>query len=132
MGILPLSIEDKVLKFLGSPRSDYNDILCADASDVSVLELALTTLLERRGKPASWQCGLLENISQQSRFMKLLGGLTKTLGARLELALEDECLSVQLSPENKPKPRLTSCGNLKKKILPILTPGTQPLVRKCK
>jgi len=104
VGILPLSVENGVLQFLGSPRSDYNDILCADGQDSSILEIALKTLLEDRSRKVFWNHALLEGVPEQSQLAALLGGLSKTIKARLHFVAERECLSASLSPDKKNEP----------------------------
>ena len=99
VGILPLSIENGVLGFLGSPRSDYNDILCDVGADSTVLEIALTTLLEEQNRAVSWKWAMLANVAEQSRLAALLIGLPTALRARLKLVFGIECFSIALSSE---------------------------------
>src|SRR5438093_4031941 len=46
LGILPLVRRGERIEFLGSPDSDYNDLLCEEGFEAPVLETALNFLLQ--------------------------------------------------------------------------------------
>lgn len=79
--ILPLAIEDGVLRFMTAPAADYNDMLAAaDAPP----DLLLAALLEELCDPGlGWRRCLLENIPDDSNFAAGAAGLPRALQSRL-------------------------------------------------
>jgi len=72
VGIWPLALNNGCLGPVGTPHSDYNDILCSpeDAEDI------LGAVLERLGeKPYSWKKGQVENIPQSGNLWRAAWGL---------------------------------------------------------
>jgi CelD/BcsL family acetyltransferase involved in cellulose biosynthesis len=66
VGILPLVINRRRLQFLGSPESDYADILCRDPHTVAVLTSALQALQEEIG----WREVVLDALPAHSRIVR--------------------------------------------------------------
>lgn len=91
VGILPLVVEGKTLRFLGSPHSDYNDMLCEHGDTACVLETALRALFQ---KPIPWDRCVLENVSERSSIVTHLDKLSGRLRSRLHLSFSGNCPSV--------------------------------------
>ena len=93
IGILPLVAERGTLRFLGDPRSDYNDVLCEPGLGAEVLGPALRAL---SAAPSPWHHCLLNNLPEDSQVMAQLAGLGRETRLRTYLAVAVPCPSVDL------------------------------------
>ena len=66
-GILPLVRRGNRLEFMGSPQSDYNDLLCEERDAAEVLEAALDCLLHWQG---DWEFCALDKLPSHSRIVR--------------------------------------------------------------
>ena len=66
VGILPLFRDGRTIRFLGTPRSDYNDFLCDDPEPAVVIAEALNSL---RDMTFPWTTAELDNLRQGSPFV---------------------------------------------------------------
>ena len=85
LGILPLVRRGERIEFLGSPDSDYNDLLCEEGFEAPVLETALNFLLQ---SPIQWKSGLLNNIPEHSRIIRTIPALSPKTRRHLQLAFQ--------------------------------------------
>ena len=93
LGILPLAVHAGILRFLGSPRSDYNDIVCEEFSAAAVLERALDDLLQL----ATWNRCILDNVSELSRIARYLPLLPPRLKSHLQRFVASPCPTITLN-----------------------------------
>ncbi len=92
-GILPLIKDARgKLRFLGSPESDSNDLLCAPGDAPAVLEAALPVLLEFPG----WNSGSLENLPADSRLAAGMAALPWRFRKHLQLVYRCPSPAIQL------------------------------------
>ncbi len=97
VAILPLVIEDQVLKFAGSPRSDYNDVLADPARAGDVIPHAFEAL---RNLPETWTHGQLENIPESSPLRSAEKQIRSAIGGYVKFSLSTMCPRVCFdSPE---------------------------------
>ena len=96
VGILPLAAERDTLRFLGDPRSDYNDMLCDPDMGPEVLESALGVLCTA---PVPWRRCILSNIPESSNIIAHLSQITRQKGLLLQLTHETICPFVDLSSD---------------------------------
>jgi CelD/BcsL family acetyltransferase involved in cellulose biosynthesis len=82
VGLVPLVQRGGVIEFLGSPDSDYNDLLCESGAAVPVLETALEYL---RQSPLAGESISLEKISEQSKIVRGMESLPAGLRRHLQL-----------------------------------------------
>jgi CelD/BcsL family acetyltransferase involved in cellulose biosynthesis len=109
-GILPLAVDGDTLRFLGDPRSDYNDMLCDPGMGPDLLESALGILSET---PVPWRHCILSNIPDSSNIIAHLPQIARRKGLLLRLTHEATCPYVDLSSDAD----LILDGILKKKSL---------------
>lgn len=95
-GILPLFAEGDTLRFLGDPRSDYNDMLCDPDMGPEVLESALSVLCTA---PVPWHRCILTNIPESSNIISNLSRITRQKGLLLQLTHEAYCPFVDLTSD---------------------------------
>lgn len=93
VGILPMVLEGRLLRFLGTPGADYNDLVCADGTSAEVLKAALLALAQL---PTPWTECILENVSDQSQLMGQLHELPPHLRSRVQLTSRTPSPSVVL------------------------------------
>jgi CelD/BcsL family acetyltransferase involved in cellulose biosynthesis len=98
LGILPLAAERRCLQFIGAPRSDYNDLLCAESDAVEVLEAAFTALL-KRGIP--WDLCRLENLPHHSNIVKYYKAVKVPPRCHLQLWFRDFAPTLEMSAAHK-------------------------------
>ncbi len=94
VGILPLVAEGRTLRFLGSPRADYNDVLCLPEYAARVLDAGLRSVWTL---PFAWNRCVLENVPAHSSIVAHLDKLPSDLRARIHLSFSSHCPSVRLS-----------------------------------
>jgi CelD/BcsL family acetyltransferase involved in cellulose biosynthesis len=93
VGILPLALEDRTLRFLGAPHADYNDLLCENGFGPAALERALDALAQLS---LPWDRCLLENLAEESRLVAALDRLSPGLRGRLKLTVSGNCSALDL------------------------------------
>jgi len=98
VGILPLAAERRCLRFIGAPRSDYNDLLCAESDAVEVLEAAFTALLKLG---ISWDLCRLENLPQHANIVKYYNDVKVPPRCHLQLWFRDVTPTLKMSAANK-------------------------------
>jgi CelD/BcsL family acetyltransferase involved in cellulose biosynthesis len=111
IGILPLIKSGKMLRFIGAPRSDYNDLLCAEPGAPAVLEAALSALLTVK---TSWDYCCFENLPENSILLKYYPQLSSRLQKQFKLLFHAPCPTLLL-PVDEKEQILTSL--MKKKSL---------------
>jgi CelD/BcsL family acetyltransferase involved in cellulose biosynthesis len=111
IGILPLIKSGKMLRFIGAPRSDYNDLLCAEPGAPAVLEAALSALLTVK---TSWDYCCFENLPENSILLKFYPQLSSRLQKQFKLLFHAPCPTLLL-PADEKEQILTSL--MKKKSL---------------
>jgi len=100
VGIVPLALRRNNLQFLGSPASDYNDVLCYEERTAEVLRSAFDALLH---SPVRWTSCILDNVPADSRMMRSIGTLPGEVRKRLQLHFKSPCPTILLNgkPEGK-------------------------------
>ena len=88
VAILPLAREGDLVRFLGSPDSDYNDVLCRNDAGAEALETALRALLD---ETTGWTRCELQNIWDDSRIFAHIDEVASSVRARLHLAFRSRC-----------------------------------------
>lgn len=96
VGLLPLSLEGRTLRFLAAPEADYNDLLVDSSSAASVLAVALETLLA--AESPSWQRCVLENVPEDGNLALALESLPRRLRARVAWGWASPCPALMLEP----------------------------------
>jgi CelD/BcsL family acetyltransferase involved in cellulose biosynthesis len=94
VGILPLARKGRVLRFLGDPRSDYNDLLCAPDTGDRVFSEAVRALADLA---VSWQIGELRNVSENSIIAATLPQAAASIPISMRLSPGSVCPRVDLS-----------------------------------
>ncbi len=88
IGILPLVMGGRCVRFLGHSASDYNSLLCEPNRESDVVSAALRGLLRWQG---GWDQLLLENVPEHSRLAEALGGISDELHHRISVRRGDPC-----------------------------------------
>jgi CelD/BcsL family acetyltransferase involved in cellulose biosynthesis len=101
-GILPLVRRGKRLEFLGSPHSDYNDLLCEERDAAAVLEVALDSLLHWQG---DWEFCTLDKVPSHSRIVRYWRGLPSSQRKRLQLIFLCPCPTILLNEDRGAMPK---------------------------
>lgn len=91
VGIWPLALNCGLLQPVGTPHSDYNDLLCHPADAREVLAAALTVL---RAKSFSWRKGAVENIPEGGNLWLAASGLIGEGRSGLYLARGSTCSKI--------------------------------------
>src|SRR5208282_3597967 len=91
--ILPLVERGGTLRFLGSPQSDYSDMLCCHARPAQLLAMALEALL--RSAP-EWKECILSNLRPDSHMVRAWSELPSQLRRHLQLGTTHSCLTIPL------------------------------------
>jgi CelD/BcsL family acetyltransferase involved in cellulose biosynthesis len=104
VGIVPLALRGNNLQFLGSPASDYNDVLCYEDRTAEVLRSAFEALLH---SPVRWTSCILDNVPEHSRLMRFMGTLPSEVRERLQLHFKSPCPTILLNgkPDGKANTR---------------------------
>ncbi|MDF1845401.1 MAG: hypothetical protein P1U77_28660, partial [Rubripirellula sp.] len=99
VAILPLALDSKTLRFIGAPRSDYNDLLCRNGFEESSLKAFLAFLL--RVEPSWTQC-VFGNVPEDSTLLSALSNneLEKEVNIVRERA--STCLTLNLACMSQP------------------------------
>jgi len=95
-GILPLVRRGSRLEFLGSPHSDYNDILCEERDAAAVLEVALDSLLRLQ---ADWDYCALDKLPSHSRVVRYWRQLPPRQRKHLQLTFLCPCPTIILNED---------------------------------
>ena len=96
VGILPLVRRGSRLEFLGSPHSDYNDILCEERDAAAVLEVALDSLLHLQ---ADWDYCALDKLPSHSRVVRCWRQLPPRQRRHLQLTFLCPCPTIMLNED---------------------------------
>jgi CelD/BcsL family acetyltransferase involved in cellulose biosynthesis len=91
VGILPLVREGTLLHFLGSPDSDYTDILCEESRRIDVVAAAFGVLLHAE---PSWSRCRIDNLPESSRIARSIGQLPERLRKRLGVLPKASCPAI--------------------------------------
>lgn len=92
VGILPLIRDHTTVRFLGTPGTDYCDILCREELAPIVLRMALKSLLKMRG----WRTCRLDNLRDDSQLFRHLGSLPVAIQNRIQVLPETHRSSLLL------------------------------------
>ena len=93
-GILPLVRRGNRLEFMGSPQSDYNDLLCEEHEAGEVLEAALDGLLHCQG---GWEVCALDKLPAHSRIVRHWRELPARQRKHLQLTFLCPCPTILLN-----------------------------------
>jgi CelD/BcsL family acetyltransferase involved in cellulose biosynthesis len=96
VGILPLATDGDTLRFLGDPRSDYNDMICAPDAGHETLESALDILCKSN---LPWRRCILANVPERSNIVTQFPHITRPKGMLLHLTHEATCPFVDLTSD---------------------------------
>jgi CelD/BcsL family acetyltransferase involved in cellulose biosynthesis len=83
VGILPLVQRGETIEFLGTPESDYNDVVCEEGYAAPVLEVGLQFLLLQA--PFRWRYAVLEKVPAHSRIVRCTPALSPKIRRHLQL-----------------------------------------------
>ena len=97
IGILPLTLKDGTLQFLGSPLSDYNDVICADECVTEVMSAAFNALLRSQ---QHWKACVMDNVAAHSRLARHLPQLQAPLRRHFCTSFRCPCSTILMSPEH--------------------------------
>ncbi len=95
IGILPLVRRGGTLEFLGSPESDYNDVLCAEADAAAVMEAVIEFMA---GGALNWQSAVLMNVPADSRIARAIPSLSRAATRHLQMVYWCPCPAVTVDP----------------------------------
>jgi CelD/BcsL family acetyltransferase involved in cellulose biosynthesis len=95
IGILPLTLKDGTLQFLGAPLSDYNDVICADEYVAEVMSEAFSALLRAQ---QHWKACVMENVAGHSRLVRHLPELPASLRQHFSTAFRCPCSTILMEP----------------------------------
>lgn len=84
--ILPLVQRRGTLRFLGTPESDYSDMLCSHSSPVQPLTVALHALMA-----GEWKQSVLENLRKDSQLVQTYPLLPREIRRLMRLEVADTC-----------------------------------------
>jgi CelD/BcsL family acetyltransferase involved in cellulose biosynthesis len=93
IGILPLMVEGRVVRFVGDPATDYNDLLCDPERAPRVFEAAIRALDEA---PVPWDFCALDNVSEASLILGARNDLAEDFQRRIESSVSALCPAVAL------------------------------------
>jgi CelD/BcsL family acetyltransferase involved in cellulose biosynthesis len=99
VGVLPLVRYNNRLIFFGDPGSDYNDILCENATSPEILQCLLKALCN--ASPGAWKCATLANVPQRSLLLSSIAQLPSQWGSHFVKIEGQACSSVILDDENR-------------------------------
>lgn len=88
IGVLPLVLRDRRLRFLGYSASDYNVILCEPSRRYEVLHQALLALFQNR---TTWDVLTLENAPESQALAGLIADLPVSVRRRIVAAPRTPC-----------------------------------------
>ena len=91
--ILPLVERGGTLRFLGSPQSDYSDMLCCHPRPAQFLAIALEALL---WSAPGWKECILSNLRPDSHIVRAWSELPSQLRRHLQLRVRHSCLTIPL------------------------------------
>ena len=92
VGILPLAHHGDRLRFLGSPHSDYNDLLSLPEPATNILGAAIEALLRDAKR---FNVAILENVPDGSRLARGLQGLEPGLRSKCSISVSSSCPSTR-------------------------------------
>lgn len=98
VGILPLVLKDDELQFLGTPESDYNDVICRREHTEAVVHAFVRYLLKM---PARWRSGFFANVAASSQLNQALQQLPGDLKRHFQTVFYMECPTIQLGHDRE-------------------------------
>ena len=111
VGILPLTLQDRTLQFLGSPLSDYNDVICADECATEVMSAAFNALLRAR---QHWNACVMDNVAAHSRLVLHLPQLQAPMRRNFRTAFRSPCSTILMAPGSDIAKKLARKENLRR------------------
>jgi CelD/BcsL family acetyltransferase involved in cellulose biosynthesis len=97
-GIFPLVFKDHTLQFLGSPESDYNDVLCGEGLAEKVVPTLLGALFDL---PFAWKRCFLTNVPAASHILQYLGRAPEMVRKRTIVMRGHTCPTILLGGDNR-------------------------------
>lgn len=98
VSILPLVLESGSLQFLGTPESDYNDLICSQEDAETVLPILVRELLK---SPMPWKGARLLNVACTSRLNRALQQLPPDLKLHVQTDLHTLCPTILLDKDRE-------------------------------
>jgi CelD/BcsL family acetyltransferase involved in cellulose biosynthesis len=92
IGIWPLALKDRCLQPIGTPHSDYNDMLCA-AEDAKEVFRAVLQTIRRKGR-SPWKKGRVENIPENGSLWRAAHSLLNERKEELYLTAGSICSKI--------------------------------------
>ncbi len=93
VGIVPLVIEKRTIRFVGHSFADYSDLICEPARKTEVLEAAIAALDE---SPFPWDLCELTNVSENSLIIGAREALPARERRRTETIVSAQCPTILL------------------------------------
>jgi CelD/BcsL family acetyltransferase involved in cellulose biosynthesis len=93
VAILPLALQRRTLRFLGSPESDYNDILCLRHDACWAVPALLSALMDL---PLPWKSCVFENLPSDARLLQGMRNLPHALQRHLQIVFQCHCPTILL------------------------------------
>lgn len=97
-GVFPLVFKDHTLRFLGSPESDYNDVLCEEELAEKVVPTLLGALLDL---PFAWKRCFLANVPAASHIVQHLARAPEMVRKRTVVMRGHTCPTILLGGDNR-------------------------------
>jgi CelD/BcsL family acetyltransferase involved in cellulose biosynthesis len=95
-GFLPLALEDDTLTFLGSPHSDYRDVICDEASASEVISAAFRAVFDMQ---EHWSTCALHNVPTRSQILRHIRELHPPFRECVQLVFESSCSMIAVREE---------------------------------
>lgn len=99
VGVLPLTLDGRTLRFLAAPGADYNDLLCDAASSAQVLSAALDALAADPN--LRWSRCKLENVPSDGNLAASLEWLPRRFRARMVRVETTPCPTLVLGSDRE-------------------------------
>ena len=98
VGILPLVLNQDELQFMGTPESDYNDVICRIEHSRAVVHAFARFLLEM---PIGWRSGFLANVASSSQINHGLQQIPTAVNRHFQTVFYMECPSIHLGNDRE-------------------------------
>lgn len=95
VGIVPLMLKNKKIKFIGTPQSDYCDFIIGEKKE-GVLKVIYEYLLKNK---KLWNSISLEEIPENSSSLSLSKNILKGMGGYFDIVFSNKCLSFEFSTD---------------------------------
>ncbi len=95
--ILPMTSADGDLVFIGTPHSDYCDLLCDDATSADELRAMLKALVDVN---LPWRACRFQNVPERSRLLSICRGAKFQLGLACALRAGHPCPAVRANGDS--------------------------------